>query len=70
MNGGSGYGIGNTLAVKGLPTFGSPSDAVVEVTKIYDNVGEVVKVGGISSETYKPFNDLYRITEVPIGIAR
>jgi hypothetical protein len=70
MNGGSGYGIGNTLAVKGLPTFGSPTDAVVEVTKIYDNVGEVVKVGGISSETYKPFNDLYRITEVPIGIAR
>ena len=70
MNGGSGYGIGNTLHVKGIPTFGSTSDAVVEVTKIYDNVGEVVKVGGITSETYKPYNDLYRITEVPVGVAK
>ena len=69
MNGGSGYGIGNTLAIKGLPTFGSPTDAVVEVTSIYDNVGDVVRVGGITSETYQPFNDLYRITEVPVGVA-
>jgi len=70
MNGGSAYGIGNTMTVTGLPTFGSPTDAVVRVTQIYDNVGDTIRVGGISSDAYNQFNNLYRITEVPVGVAR
>ena len=70
MDGGSAYGIGNTLSVTGITTTGSGThtEGVVEVTKIYDNVGDVIKVIGVSSATYKPYNQLYRITDVGIGI--
>ena len=70
MDGGSAYGIGNTLAVTGITTNGTSghSDGVVEVTKIYDNVGDVIRVIGVGSATYKPYNQLYRITDVGIGI--
>ena len=70
MEGGSAYGIGNTLSVTGITTTGSGThtEGVVEVTKIYDNVGDVIKVIGIGSATYKPYNQLYRITDVGIGV--
>ena len=69
MDGGSAYGIGNTLAVTGITTTGSGTytDGVVEVTKIYDNVGDVIKITGVGSDSYKPYNQLYRITDVGIG---
>ena len=69
MDGGSAYGIGNTLSVTGITTNGTSghTDGVVEVTKIYDNVGDVIKVIGVGSATYKPYNQLYRITSVGIG---
>ena len=70
MDGGSAYGIGNTLSVTGITTNGTSghTEGVVEVTKIYDNVGDVIKVIGVGSATYKPYNQLYRITDVGIGI--
>tara|TARA_B100001109_G_scaffold13567_2_gene10117 strand:- start:5241 stop:11144 length:5904 start_codon:yes stop_codon:yes gene_type:complete len=70
MDGGSAYGIGNTLSVTGITTTGSGThtEGVVEVTNIYDNVGDVIKVIGVGSATYKPYNQLYRITDVGIGI--
>ena len=70
MDGGSAYGIGNTLSVTGITTTGSGThtEGVVEVTKIYDNVGDVIKVIGVGSASYKPYNQLYRITDVGIGI--
>ena len=71
MDGGSAYGIGNTLAVTGITTNGTSgyTDGVVEVTKIYDNVGDVVKVIGVTSESYDAYNQLYRITHVGVGTA-
>lgn len=70
MDGGSAYGIGNTLSVTGVTTTGSGThtEGVVEVTKIYDNVGDVIKIVGVKSDTFKPYNQLYRITDVGIGI--
>ena len=44
--------------------------SVVTVTKIYDNVGDIIKLTGVTSETYKPYNSLYRITEVVVGSAK
>ena len=75
MDGGSAYGIGNTMKITGVTTFGTYgggtySDAVVEVTQIYDNTGDTVKIVGVKSEAYSPFNDLYRITDVNIGAAK
>ena len=71
MDGGSAYGIGNTLAVTGITTNGTSgyTDGVVEVTKIYDNVGDVVKVIGVTSESYDAYNQLYRITHIGVGTA-
>ena len=70
MDGGSAYGVGNTLAVTGITTTGSGTytDGVVEVTQIYNNVGDVIKVTGVGSDSYKPYNQLYRITDVGIGV--
>ena len=70
MDGGSSYGIGNTLNVVGVATTSGFVQAVVEVEKIYNNVGDVVKISGVSSESYAGYNQLYRITGVDVGVAR
>ena len=69
MDGGSAYGIGNTMNVVGIATTGDTghTPAVVTVTEIYDNVGDVVRLTGVTSESYKQYNDLYRITDVTVG---
>ena len=67
MDGGSAYGIGNTMNVIGVTTYSPFTQAVVQVDKIYDNVGDVIKVTGVSSESYKDYNQLYRITDVEVG---
>lgn len=67
MDGGSSYGIGNTLSVVGVATTTGYSPAVVTVTQIYNNVGDTIRISGVSSEGYSTFNDLYRITDVPVG---
>jgi hypothetical protein len=67
MDGGSSYGIGNTLSVVGVATTTGYSPAVVTVTQIYNNVGDTIRISGVSSEGYSTFNDLYRITNVTVG---
>ena len=69
MDGGSAYGIGNTMNVVGVTTTGSFTQAVVEVDKIYNNVGDVVKIVGVKSDSYSSYNQLYRITGVVVGSA-
>ena len=70
MNGGSAYGIGNTLNVVGVGTTTGFVQAVVEVQKVYNNLGDVVRISGVSSESYAGYNQLYRITGVDVGVAR
>jgi len=70
MDGGSAYGIGNTLAVVGVATTSGYSQAVVQVTQIYNNIGDSVRISGVSSEVYSSFNNLYRITDIPVGAAK
>ena len=68
MDGGSAYGIGNTMHITGITTSGTGhTPAVVEVQAIYNNVGDVIRISGVSSESYAGYNDLYRITEVGLG---
>jgi len=69
MDGGSAYGIGNTLAVVGVGTTTGYSEAVLTVSKVYNNVGDTLRVVGINSATYSGYNDLYRITGVDVGAA-
>ena len=47
MDGGSAYGIGNTMTIVGVATTTGYSPAVVRVTGIYDNTGDVLCVDGI-----------------------
>ena len=70
MDGGSAYGIGNTLGIDvGIGTTSGYTAATLTVDKIYDNTGDTMRVLGIGSESYSGYNGLYRITDVPIGAA-
>jgi len=70
MDGGSAYGIGNTLAVVGVATTAGFVQGYVTVTDIYDNTGDVVRITGVSSESLSHYNQLYRITSVPVGATK
>ena len=70
MDGGSAYGIGNTLAVVGVATTAGYTEAVITVTGTYNNIGDTVRVSGVSSVSYAGYNNLYRITDVPVGSAK
>ena len=67
MDGGSAYGIGNTMNVVGIATTGIHASAVIQVTGIYDNVGDVVRIAGVKSESYSGYNNIFRISEVHVG---
>jgi len=70
MDGGSAYGIGNTMNVVGIATTTGYVSAVVQVTGIYDNVGDVIRIAGVTSDTYKPYNTVYRIADIQVGSAK
>ena len=70
MDGGSAYGIGNTLTVNGIGTTTGFSAATLTVTQIYNNVGDVVQISGVTSTSYQDYNNLYRITNVLVGSAK
>ena len=67
MDGGSAYGIGNTMHVVGVSTRAGWNVGVVSVTSIYDNAGDVLKVVGVSSALTQDYNQLYRIVGVDTG---
>ena len=70
MDGGSAYGIGNTLTVTGIGTTTGFSQATLTVSQVYNNVGDVIQISGVTSTAYQGYNNLYRITEVPVGAAK
>ena len=71
MDGGSAYGIGNTMTIVGVATTTGYSPAVVRVTGIYDNTGDVLCVDGIyPNAVFKQYNSYYRITGISPGNAK
>ena len=71
MSGGSAYGVGNTMQVVGIATTGiTHTPAVVRVENVYDNVGDVIRISGVSSNTHLPYNTIYRITGVEVGASK
>ena len=69
MDGGSAYGIGNTMNVVGVATTTGFVQGVLSVQKIYSNIGDTVRISGVSSESYVGYNQLYRISDVVVGQA-
>lgn len=65
VSGGGGYGIGNSLAVVGIATTTGHTVGIVTVTEIYSNVGEVLQIVGVRSETNLDYNNTFRVTGVP-----
>ena len=70
IDGGSAYGVGNTMQIVGIPTFTGFEEAVVQVEKIYDNTDDVIKISGISSTKHTVGNQLYRISGVNVGASK
>jgi len=64
MDGGSAYGVGTTLSIAGITTVSGYSPSVLTITNIYNNVGDCISISGVSSNSYQPYNNLYKITSV------
>jgi len=67
IDGGSAYGIGNTLTVVGVATTTGHVVGVVRVESISNNVGDVIKIFGISSTSYSGYNTLYQVSGISTG---
>jgi len=67
IDGGSAYGIGNTLTVVGVATTTSHVIGVVRVETIADNIGDTLKISGISSASNSEYNTLYRVSGISTG---
>ena len=64
MDGGSAYGIGNTLAIQaGSPT----SQAVVQVENILSPINQTLQLEGVTPNSNDGYNHLYKITGVQVG---
>ena len=67
IDGGSAYGIGNTLRVVGVATTAGFVEGVVQVESISNNIGDTLKISGVSSATNQEYNTLYRISGITVG---
>ena len=67
IDGGSAYGVGNTLSVVGIATSASGHvPGVVRVTKVYNNIGDSFSVERVS-DLYHDYNTTYKIDNVIDG---
>ena len=64
---GSGYGIGNTLAISGVANTTTFFAGYLTVNSIADNTNDVIQISGVSSEGYSSYNNLYRISGIATG---
>ena len=67
VDGGSAFGIGNTLAVVGLGTTTGWNPGYVTVLNIHDSVGDVIKIDGIRDNRFVDYNNVYKIENIPTG---
>ena len=58
---GTGYSVGDVLTVKGVPFITPGADCQVTVSAIDNNVGDVVQIVGVGSDSY---NGLHRISSI------
>ena len=67
IDGGSAYGIGNTLAVVGVATTSGFVQGYVTVTGVYNHIGECLTVAGVVPATLNGYNTVYKITGIATG---
>ena len=67
IDGGSAYGIGNTLAVVGVATTSGFVQGYVTVTGVYSHIGECLTVAGVVPAALNDYNTVYKITGIATG---
>jgi hypothetical protein len=67
IDGGSAYGIGNTLTVVGVATTAGHVIGVVKVESISNNIGDTLSISGVSSALNSGYNTIYRVSEITTG---
>jgi hypothetical protein len=67
IDGGSAYGIGNTLAVIGIAQTTNHTIGIVSVTSIYDNTNDCISVLGVTPDNNTQYNTVYRIAGIQTG---
>ena len=67
VDGGSAFGIGNTMVVSVPGLTGVTANAIVEVTGISNNIGDVVQVMGVGTvdDRNNGYDGAYKITSIP-----
>lgn len=68
IDGGSAYGVGNTLSVVGIATSGDTGfiPGYVRVTRVYSNIGDSISVFRVA-ENYSDYNTSYKISSIGVG---
>jgi len=67
IDGGSAYGIGNTLAVVGVATTAGFVEGYVTVTGVHNHIGECLTVAGVVPAALDGYNGVYKITGIATG---
>jgi hypothetical protein len=67
IDGGSAYGIGNTLTVVGVATTNSHVVGVVRVQSVANNTDDALNIAGVSSASNSGYNTVYRVSQVATG---
>lgn len=67
VDGGSAYGIGNTLSVVGIGTTTGHIRGYVTVEQIHNSINDVIRIDGIRDDRFRDYNNLYRVTSVDTG---
>ena len=67
VDGGSAFGIGNTLAVVGVGTTTGWVPGYVTVLNIHNSVGDVIKIDGIRDSRFTDYNNVYKIESIATG---
>ena len=69
MDGGSAFGIGNTLNVVGVVTSAFHVPAVLRVESIKEATDSMIRVVGVRSESLTEYNQLYKVNNIRVGAA-
>lgn len=67
VDGGSAFGIGNTLAVVGVATTAGWVPGYVTVLNTQNNIGDVIRIDGIRDSRFTDYNNVYKIDNIVVG---
>jgi len=67
MDGGSAYGIGNTLSVVGVATTTSFSAGIVRVESLQNAINDTLTITAIRDSEAENYNTLYKIDSITVG---